>query len=219
VGAWNSNPLSPSREEKRAALENCENQLALADRIGARCCVNVAGSHSPQWDGPSADAFGEEVFAEVVETVREIIDAVKPARTAYSLETMPWMVPHSPENYRRLLDAVDRPAFAVHLDTVNLINSPERYCGNAALTRECFDLLGPRIAAIHVKDIILRSQLTVHLDECLVGEGGYDLPCLLRCAAGLDKDIPLLVEHIKVQEDYKRSVAALEKMIAGLGLS
>jgi sugar phosphate isomerase/epimerase len=218
VGAWNNNPLSPDKAEKKRSLEDIKGQLELAEYIGARCCVNVAGVHAAQWDGHAADAFSPAVFSEVVETVREIIDAVNPKKTGYSLETMPWMVPHSPASYAELIRAVERPAFVGHLDTVNLINSPERYYNNAAITRECFDQFGPSIRSIHVKDIILRPRLTVHLDECLVGQGGYDLGCLLKHAAQLPADTPMLVEHINNQQDYKNSVAYLNELAAELGL-
>ncbi len=43
VGAW-SNPMSTDPEEARAALAKCQTQLALAEEIGARCCVNISGS-------------------------------------------------------------------------------------------------------------------------------------------------------------------------------
>lgn len=43
VGAW-SNPLSPDPAERAAALNKCKSSLLLAERIGARCCVNIAGS-------------------------------------------------------------------------------------------------------------------------------------------------------------------------------
>jgi sugar phosphate isomerase/epimerase len=218
VGAWHNNPLSRDKDEKRTALENCKQQLALADYIGARCCVNVAGTHGSRWDGSHPDNFSEEVFAETVETVREIIDAVKPARTFYAIETMPWMIPHSADEYLRLIKAVDRPAFGAHLDTVNLINSPERYYANSAITQACFDKFGAQIKSIHLKDIILQPQLTVHLDECLVGKGGYDIPCLLRNAAKLDPQIPVLVEHIQTQTDYRESIVFLNKLLAELKL-
>ena len=48
VGAW-SNPLSPDDAERAKALRYCQTQLALADRVGARCCVNIAGSRGPNW--------------------------------------------------------------------------------------------------------------------------------------------------------------------------
>ncbi|MDR2482359.1 MAG: sugar phosphate isomerase/epimerase, partial [Treponema sp.] len=104
--------------------------------------------------------------------------------------------------------------FAAHLDTVNLISSPERYFNNAALTNECFDKLGPVIKSIHIKDILLDTRLTVHLDECLVGKGGYDLHALLRRAGELDADMPVLVEHIDNQQDYADSVVYLKSLLA-----
>ena len=77
VGAW-SNPLSPDDATREKALALCRERLALADRIGARCCVNIAGSRGPKWDGPHPDDLTEDTFALLVETVRAIIDAVKP---------------------------------------------------------------------------------------------------------------------------------------------
>jgi sugar phosphate isomerase/epimerase len=129
---------------------------------------------------------------------------------------MPWMVPHSADSYLRLLNAVHRSSFGVHLDTVNLVNSVERYYANSALTQECFDKFGTAIKSIHIKDIILRTNLTVHLDECLVGTGGYDLECLLRNIIKLSPDMPVLVEHINNQHDYKNSVAFLNEMLERL---
>ncbi|CAM4444877.1 sugar phosphate isomerase/epimerase [Paenibacillus tarimensis] len=43
VGAW-SNPISPDEGARRKALDFCKQQLALAEEIGARCCVNIAGA-------------------------------------------------------------------------------------------------------------------------------------------------------------------------------
>lgn len=47
VGAW-SNPISPNDDEKKKAIDYCCQQLDLADRIGANCCVNIAGSRNPE---------------------------------------------------------------------------------------------------------------------------------------------------------------------------
>src|SRR5262245_1350761 len=43
VGAW-SNLLSPNVAEREDALKLCVQALVVADKLGARCCVNVAGS-------------------------------------------------------------------------------------------------------------------------------------------------------------------------------
>src|ERR1700677_2790198 len=100
VGAW-SNPLSSNPTVRLDALRMCKSALHLADRIGACCCVNISGSRGTQWDGPHPDNFTTETFDMIVETVRDIIDSVEPARTFYTLEPLPWAYPDSIENYSR----------------------------------------------------------------------------------------------------------------------
>src|SRR5579884_689251 len=135
VGAW-SNPISPIPEQRREALEHCKRHLALADAVGARCCVNIAGSRGLKWDGPHPLNLSDETFDMIVQSVREIIDAVTPTRSFYALETMPWIFPDSADSYAALVKAIDRKSFAVHYDPVNLISSPQRLWRNADEIRE-----------------------------------------------------------------------------------
>lgn len=203
VGAW-SNPLSPDDETRRKALDLCRNRLALADRIGARCCVNISGSRGDQWDGPHPLNLTDETFDMIVEVVRSIIDAVKPTRTFYTLETMPWMYPDSAESYERLIEAIDRDRFAVHFDPVNLICSPQAYFSNRALIRDFVHKLGRRIKSCHAKDILLSTKLTTHLDEVRPGLGNLDYQVYLREVHKL-KDVPLMLEHLSTEEEYRQA--------------
>jgi len=211
VGAW-SNPIDPDPAKAKAALVNCQEKLAWAERIGACCCVNIAGSRNPaKWDGPHPDNFSRDTFDLIVQTTREIIDAVKPQRTFYTLETMPWIFPSSPDEYLDLIKAIDRPGFAVHLDPVNMINNPARAYRTGDFIRECFAKLGPYIKSCHAKDIILRENLTVHLDECRPGTGLLDYGTFLRELAKLHPDTVIALEHLP-QEEYPAAAAYLRKI-------
>jgi len=216
VGAW-SNPISPVPEQRREALEHCKRNLALADEVGARCCVNIAGSRGMKWDGPHPENLSRETFDMIVQSVREIIDAIKPTRTFYTLETMPWIFPESTDSYLALLKAIDRKAFAVHYDPVNLINSPERIYNNAALIREFIAKLGPQIRSVHVKDIRLTENLTVHLEECRPGTGSLDHTTLFRELAKLDPDTPVMMEHLP-EEEYPLAAKYLRATAAAAGV-
>lgn len=218
VGAW-SNPLDPDEDKRRAAHSHCQAQLALADQIGARCCVNISGSRGAQWDGPDARNLTEETFDLIVESVRAIIDAVKPTRTFYALETMPWMYPDSSDSYVALIKAIDRDRFAAHLDPVNLICSPQRYGANGALIRQCFDQLGPYIRSCHAKDIALSGRLTVHLDEVRPGLGGLDYTTYLHCLDRLDKDIPLMLEHLPTDDEYRLAAEYIRDLATQNGMA
>ena len=201
VGAW-SNPISPDEKTRKEALEKCRQQLHLADRIGARCCVNISGSRSERWEGPSPDNFTDETFDMIVETTRGIIDDVKPTRTYFTLEMMPWSYPDSVDSYVRLLKAIDRERFAVHLDPVNIVCSPQRYFGNGRLIRECFEKLGPQIKSCHGKDILLDTKLTTHLDEVRPGLGGLNYVTFLKELSRFP-DVPLMLEHLPNAEEYR----------------
>jgi sugar phosphate isomerase/epimerase len=218
VGAW-SNPLSSDEATRAAALATCQTQLALADEIGARCCVNIAGTRGEPWDGPHPSNLTEETFDLIVETARAIIDAVKPRCTYYTLEPMPWMYPDSADSYLRLLAAIDRSHFGVHVDMVNVINSPQRYFENAALIREWFTKLGPHIKSCHAKDTLLATKLTTHLDEVRPGLGYLDYRTLLRELDKLEPDTPLMIEHLHAEEDYRLSAAYIRGVADEIGLA
>jgi len=210
LGAW-CNPLDTDAVARQLALERCQRLLALADAAEARCCVNIAGSLGPKWDGPFAADLAPEAFERIVASVRAIVDAVKPRRTTYVLETMPWMLPDSVASYQALLIAIDRPCVAVHFDLVNLINSPRLYFDHAPLIAEFVAVLGSRIRSVHIKDVRLRDHLTLHLDECRPGTGALDHGMLLRALSRLDADLPCLLEHCPSTEDYLLGVAHLTR--------
>ncbi|MDP4224723.1 MAG: TIM barrel protein, partial [Bacteroidota bacterium] len=198
---WN-NMLDPDEEKRKAAIEKNIEVLRLADEIGARCCVNISGARGEIWDGPYPGNYAKDTFNLIVETVRYIIDQVKPKRAFYSLEPMPYMLPDSPDSYLELIRVIDRRQFAAHLDPVNMISSPQKYYNNAAFIRECFSKLGPYIKSIHAKDITIMPQLTVHLEERRPGLGYLDYGVLLQETSKL-KDIPFMLEHLNSQEDYR----------------
>lgn len=218
VGVWN-NPLIADETERRKAIAFCQERLALADEVGAACCVNIAGSRGARWDGPDPKNLTAETFEMIVEITRAIIDAVKPTRTFYTLEPMPWMYPDSTESYLSLLKAIDRPAFAVHFDPVNLICSPQRYYGNAALISEFIAVLGPHIRSVHLKDIRLQERLTTHLDEVRPGLGELDYATLLRRLDALGPDLPIMVEHLPSAEEYELAVGYIRGVAQREGVS
>ncbi len=218
VGAW-SNPISPNEEQRRRAIAKCRDRLALADRIGAKCCVNISGSRNEKnWAGPHKDNLTDETFELIVETTRAIIDDVKPSRTYFTLETMPWAYPDSADSYLRLLRAIDRKRFAVHVDPVNLVCSPQRYFNNGELIRECFRKLGPYIKSCHAKDILLDEKLTTHLDEVRLGLGKLDYATFLRELSKLP-DTPLMLEHLPNAEEYRLAAEHIRSVAKRVGLS
>lgn len=220
VGVWNS-PLAPDPAERKKAFAVCCQRLATADLIGARCCVNIGGSLCRKiWCGPDPANLTPETFDAVVEVTRNIIDAVKPTRTFYTLEAMPWVFPDSPESYLDLIRAIDRPAFAVHLDPVNFIVSPRLYFRIDDLLRECFRKLGPHIKSCHAKDVWMHDDwVSVCMEEVRPGLGAMNYPLFLRELAVLPGAIPLMLEHLRTAEEYHIAGAYLRDQARQAGVA
>jgi sugar phosphate isomerase/epimerase len=219
VGAWGNNPISPDEKTRKESIANCQKQLALADRIGARCCVNVCGSRNPKsWAGQHPDNLKDETFDMIVESVRLIIDGVKPTRTFYTLETGMWWYPISADTYLRLIKAIDRQQFGVHLDPTNLIYSPPLYYANSFVISECFEKLGPMIKSCHAKDVKLGEAALAHLDEIRPGLGGLDYRTYLKELSKYP-DIPLMIEHLKDAEEYRQAADHIRSVAKEVGVS
>src|SRR5689334_6007943 len=138
VGAW-KNMLDPDAAKRKQNLDYVIERCALAEAVGARCCVDIAGSYNPEiWYGMNPKNLSREFFDATVENCRKIIDTVRPKRTRFTVEMMPWSLPDGPDSYVELIRAVERPAFGVHLDVCNVINSPKRFYESGEVIRECF---------------------------------------------------------------------------------
>jgi sugar phosphate isomerase/epimerase len=211
VGRW-VNLLDPDADARRKNLATVTEGLALAEAVGARCCVDIAGSFSStSWFGPHPDNLTERFFDAAVANARVILDAVKPTRTTFCYEMMAWSLPNSPDECLRLLKAVDRKAFSVHLDPCNLVSSPERYYRSSDLIRECYRKLGPQVASVHAKDLTWDVEMAVHFREVRVGLGSIDYGVLLSEHARYAPEAPLMLEHLKEEAEYD---AARDQVLA-----
>lgn len=207
VGAW-KNMLDPDPAARKANLDYVIERLALAEAVGARCSVDIAGSYNPtSWYGMHPRNLSREFFDATVENCRRVIDAVKPKQTTFALEMMPWSLPDSPDSYLELIRAIDRPAFAVHLDVCNIINSPARFYNNTTVIEECFRKLGGKIVSCHAKDLAWVPAYSVQFAEVVPGRGVIDYAAYLRGLSQLPVDAPLMLEHLSTPAEYEEGRA------------
>jgi sugar phosphate isomerase/epimerase len=219
VGRW-VNLLDADPPRRAANLRLVTDGLALAEAIGARCCVDIAGSFHPTiWYGPDPRNLNTEFLDAAVENARKIIDSVQPRRAKFCYEMMGWALPDSPDACLKLIKAVDRPAIAVHLDPCNLINSPGRFYHNTELLNECFDKLGPWIVSCHAKDLAWDVEMNVHFREVPLGMGKLDYATYLKRLAALPSDVPLMLEHMKDRGEYDHCREHVFKTGKAMGLA
>lgn len=229
-GAW-KNLIAHDDTTRRANLDYAVHQLALADELGARACVafhGTVGHAGDPWQlsdnydyGPHPDNQSEAGFQRAVETARYVIDAVKPRRAKFSLEMVPWLVTDTPENYLKLLRAIDRPQFGAHIDAVNMVINPRLYFNSGRMIRDAFALLGPFIVSCHAKDIVMQGgpgRISFHFDEVPPGEGNLDYAAYVGEIHKLGGEVPLMLEHFDL-EGYRRGLAHIQTVTRTLGIA
>lgn len=211
VGSW-QNLLAPNSKERKQNFEFCKNQLELAEYIGATCCVNISGAKGDIWDGGYKENYSPKTYSEIIETTQKLIDAVNPQKTFYTLEPMPWMHPDSPEDYLQIIKDINRKAFGVHLDIVNMISTPQKYLFNEHFTNDAINLLGAYIKSCHIKDVLLDTHLTVQLKEVPCGEGGFNLKNYIEQLDKLDINMPIIIEHLNIEEEYLKAIKYINSL-------
>jgi len=213
VGAW-KNLLAPDPEEATVTYSYVLHQLQLADHVRANCCVDISGACGEVWDGGYPGNYTPETFDQVVSISKRLIEESGIKNTAFTLEPMPWMLPWDAESYLELYKAIDSPHFGVHMDAINLMNSPDRYFRCADFLKHTFSLLTGKIRSVHVKDVALQRTLTLHLKEVPVGEGGFDIAAYAHLTEAEGADTPFILEHLAREEEYTAGIAYIKKLLA-----
>lgn len=219
VGIWN-NLLERDAVRQRENMEYAIDQLRLADRVGARCAVNIGGSlNADCWYGPHRENLSERTFDEIVDLIQQVIDTAKPQNTYYTIEPQGWLIPHDIRSQSRLIERVNRSSFAVHVDMCNMVNSMEKAYATGDLVRVFFREFGSQVRSVHAKDLIIENHvLSFRLREVIPGQGMFDHEALLRCCDVLDRDMPVLAEHLSTREEYLQATGFLKEKAKELGL-
>ena len=219
VGAW-GNIIIPNEELRKQRLEHVRRQLALADEIGALGCVDFAGSFASDDSlNYHPKNFTQEGFDFIVETVQGILREVKPKRAKFMLETMQWIPPDSVDSYVALVEAIDDPMFGAHFDPTNLIASPRCYADTGAIIRDFCERLGDKIVSAHAKDLHHGKGYIVEMYEVLPGTGQLDYRAFVGGLAGLEQDVPLMIEHLSTEAEYDQAAAHIRSVSDELGVS
>ena len=220
VGIW-KNLMDP---DEGAAKENrayAKAQLLLAEERNIPCCVNIVGTFSRAgWDAADKSNYTKETYDKIISITRDILDSVQPKRAFYCIEPMPWMVPDGPDEYLKLIRDVDRPQFAAHMDFVNMINCPRRYLDAETFIEECFSKLAPYIKSTHIKDTYMQpTELTTVIRECAPGKGELNFTRVFEIIEKyLPENAPVLMEHMKTNEQYEEAYDYLSKCADAAGL-
>jgi len=199
--------LDTDEASREQVIRRITETLRFADQLGARCCAIHGGTvQAGGWGQFTPANFSDESFETMVATIQAILDDVQPRVCRLGVEIEPYTLPDSPQAYRDLIDAIDRPGFGVHFDPVNAILSPRTLAQSGAWLGEYFEAVGGWIVSCHAKDLVMVREGEVRsrygYREVPPGQGFLDYEVFLRGVAACPLDPPVMVEHLKTEEEY-----------------
>lgn len=216
VGYW-QNMLDTRPEEREKNRGEMLRRFQLAEELGAGCVVNTAGSYceGEGYRNHNPKNFTEEHFADAVDMARYFIDEVKPKHTYFTYEVFMYNSIDCPQQYARLVKAVDREMFGVHLDLTNMLRSPrEIYCAKE-IVEDCVRLFPEKIISSHIKDARLkRPAITTIIEEAIPGQGEVDLVPYIRELHRLPQTVTMMMEHYQNEAEYRQGMDYISAKLA-----
>ena len=147
------------------------------------------------------------LFPYFLESVDRICEASEKLNTDFALEPVAWHVLEDVWLMRELLDRCNCSHFRVIFDLANVLDRPQ-VVDQKGYWKECFDLLGDRISAIHLKDIQMSPE--GKQIQVLIGEGLIDYGVLKEWLRDRP-DMPVMREGIN-PESAEKDIAEMRKL-------
>lgn len=135
----------------------------------------------------------EEAYRHLLKTMKYLRDNAEKLGVTVAVEAVSAFVIHSPERLLRLINDLDSPNIAVIFDLLNLLTM-DNYREQEKIIDTMFQLLGDRIAVIHLKDFTVENGA---LRQCEIGKGICNIPYLLSILKERKPHIPVILEETK----------------------
>ena len=192
--------------------------IPIAGKLGVDHIQCSIGSMDPinEWIH-HPENFSQHALDLLVESARKLSPIAEDNQCIISPECTQWTIVYNPERMKEYVDRVDSPYMKINLDFVNMLNN-ERVYDNAAFAKCTTSFLGDRIGSFHVKDVIVRDQLTVsHIDEVPMGTGILDHQSIVKVSTQLEPWKTFVLEHIQGDHLVKPTYDHIQQAADNIG--
>ena len=186
------NMIHPEAQERRRQLERFKEHIRFARDFGCSIVGTETGSVIPSL-GYSEDNFTEEAYAEVVNSVRELVDEAERFGVIVGIEGGINHPIHTPARMKRLLDDVPSSNLQVIYDPANFM-SMDNVHDQQSVMDEAFQQFGDRMVIVHAKDFIVENGEIVMVP---VGSGQLDYAALFKRLKQQKPYINILLENTR----------------------
>ena len=192
------NVIDPNPERRKVGEQRIELLIANWERFGSPVISTETGSFNPQSEfAEDPKNFTEEGYAAVRDRFAQLARAAEKTRAVIAVEAYWKNVIASAERTERLFKDVNSPSLKLTMDPCNYFHNDELPKMDAML-RDIFKRVGRQTAIAHAKDV--KATGNGGQDLPAAGLGVLNYPLYLRLLARLDREIPLVIEHLELKD-------------------
>ncbi|HPF87913.1 MAG TPA: sugar phosphate isomerase/epimerase family protein [Candidatus Limiplasma sp.] len=185
------NLAHPDEAEYKQTLAQYLAYLRLSAWVG-RCIVGTeTGNPNAEYRYDPAFSHTDEALALFIRRLEPVVKEAEALGTTIAIEPVYTHIVHTPQRARYVLDTFASPSLKIILDPVNLLH-PDNLDRRDDVIASAIDLLGPDIAAIHLKDYVLENGQMLTVPS---GQGVMDDRPVLAYAAHHMPDVPMTLEN------------------------
>ena len=145
----------------------------------------------------------EEAYQYLLSNMKMLRDAAEELGVMIAVEAVSCFVINSVDRMLRLVNDLNSPNIVIIFDLLNLLTI-ENYKIQENIMDKAFELLGDKIAVVHLKDFKVEDN---QLRQCPIGEGLLNVQKILQIIKTCKPNIPIILEEIK--EDKIKSAKEL----------
>ena len=197
ANGWYECLVNPDDDLRAAGVKGLQALVRLGRQLSTPTVYVRPGSLNPRghwWPHPANHT--PAVFDRLISSLKLVAAVAQAEGMLLAIEGHVLSPLDSALQVRHLLDAVASPALKFNLDAVNFIGTVHNVHNPTPFLAELLDLLGPDIAAAHIKDCALEDELVLHIKEVVVGTGVIDHAWLLGKLQALNPQMYCIIEHL-----------------------
>jgi sugar phosphate isomerase/epimerase len=200
---WAPYPSIVSADEtvRKAGVEGARDIVRLAANMGIPEAGVRPTSMNPRGDWfPHPDNVKPETEDRLVKSLNEILQTADEHGIDVVLETHVTTTLNSAQSIKRVIERTGSKRLKLNLDPCNFVGDLLTAYNPLPMINEMFDLLGPYVSTVHVKDYYLEDRFVAHISEAIIGTGMMDFEPILRRTQALMPDGYVMIEHLPVSQ-------------------
>jgi len=191
------NVVSPNPAVRKEGEQRMEFFFANWKKMGCPVISTETGTLNVKSEWLISPENGtEEAYAECRKTLEKLARSAEKTGAVIALEAYWQNVIDSIDRAERLFREIDSPSLKLVMDPCNFYRK-EDLPQMQPMLEDMFKRLGSQIVLAHAKDVKASAEGT---DLPASGQGVLDYPLYLKLLAGLNREMPLVIEHLEMNE-------------------